>query len=121
MHTRWQKGQSGNARGRKKGTPNADTLIIEFMEAQIPVRTAQGEKRMSRQMAGIHRAWDLAAKGNLNALRQLQTSYAEAKARRAGREISDQVASAEERAMLDEFMRALNLNGPEDDAAQGPA
>src|SRR5262245_33179094 len=44
-HSRFQKGQSGNPRGRKKGSINTETALRKAIFEQITVRDASGKKR----------------------------------------------------------------------------
>jgi hypothetical protein len=113
VHTRWQKGQSGNPRGKKKGTPNTDTIIIDLMETPITVKTASGERKMSRKAALFQRMWEMAAKGDLKAAKFLFDRYSEAQGRRPETEVEDEGLSETDRSQLDSFMAALRL-GTED-------
>lgn len=58
--TRWQKGQSGNPTGRKKGTPNLRTDLIAELAEVIQINEGGAPKRISKQRALIK---SLAARG----------------------------------------------------------
>jgi hypothetical protein len=113
VHTRWQKGQSGNPRGKKKGTPNTDTIIIDLMETPITVKTANGERKMSRKAAFFQRMWELAAKGDLKAAKFLFDRYGEAQGRRADKDVEQEALSDAEMGELASFMTSLRFGESE--------
>ncbi len=76
--TRFKPGRSGNPRGRPKDAKGLKTIVRETMTAKVPVRTAGGEKKMSRMEAVLHKTIELGMKGNPRALMQLITLYASA-------------------------------------------
>ena len=54
-HTRFKKGQSGNPKGRPKGSKNLKTIIDETLSTRVPV-TLDGKKRtMPLREALIHK------------------------------------------------------------------
>lgn len=77
-HTRFKPGRSGNPRGRPKDAKGLKTIVRETMTAKVPVRTACGEKKMSRMEAVLQKTIELGMKGNPRALMQLITLYASA-------------------------------------------
>lgn len=62
--TRFQKGRSGNPKGRPKGARGVDAVLKEIMNEKIAVKTAGGRQKMRRNVAMLHRAVDLALAGN---------------------------------------------------------
>ena len=53
VHTRFQKGQSGNPRGRPRGSKNLSTLLIEALD-QLVVVTENGRRRkIAKRELGI--------------------------------------------------------------------
>lgn len=75
VHTRFQKGASGNPRGRPRDAKSLKTIVRETMTAKVPVRTAAGEMKMSRMEAVLHKTVELAMKGNPRALAHLISLY----------------------------------------------
>lgn len=74
-HSRFRPGQSGNPRGRPRAAKGLKTIVRETMTARVPVRTATGEKKMSRMEAVLHKTVELGMKGNPRALAQLIALY----------------------------------------------
>lgn len=60
QHTRFRKGESGNRRGRPKGTQNLKADLLAELGEQVLVREGQVEKRISKQRALVK---SLLAKG----------------------------------------------------------
>lgn len=69
--TRFTKGVSGNPKGRPRFAKSLDTIVREVMLEKVPIRTAGGEKRVSRAEALVMKQLELASKGNVRALLQL--------------------------------------------------
>lgn len=59
-HTRWKKGQSGNPKGRPKGSRNMSTIMKEVLERPVIIRENGKERCVSYREAFIHK---LAASG----------------------------------------------------------
>ena len=78
VSTRFRPGRSGNPRGRPKGARGLNALVRETMTRSIPVRTAEGSKRMQRIEAVLHRKFELAMKGNDRAQSHLIDLYGQA-------------------------------------------
>ncbi len=64
VHTRWQKGQSGNPNGRPKKSKNLDTLMELELDKVIVVREAGKEKRLTKREAIARRLVHGALAGN---------------------------------------------------------
>jgi hypothetical protein len=60
-------GQSGNPKGRPKGSKNLKTDLIEELQEQILIREGATEKRVSKQRAIIKSLTAKSAKGDVRA------------------------------------------------------
>ena len=70
-HTRFEKGKSGNPKGRPKGSNNFSTDVMNVLKA--PVKTREGGRigNLSTQMAGLMRIREKALAGDGKALDQM--------------------------------------------------
>jgi hypothetical protein len=69
--TRWKPGQSGNPRGRPRGSKNLETILSEALNEKIPVQERGRSRSMSvRQVIG-KRIVQAAMKGDLKSINLL--------------------------------------------------
>ena len=73
---RWKKGQSGNSRGRPKGTKNLYTDLAEELAESIAVNEGGNQKKLSKQRAMIKQIVNKALKGDVAATRTVITMVA---------------------------------------------
>ena len=66
---RWRKGQSGNSRGRPRGTKNLYTDLAEELAESIAVSEGGKQKKLSKQRAMIKQIVNKALKGDVAATR----------------------------------------------------
>lgn len=76
--TQFKKGQSGNPKGRPRGAKGMNTLIREMMTEKVPVRTANGVKRMTIMETILRKKVEQAHAGNARAAAELIKLYAAA-------------------------------------------
>lgn len=68
--TQFKKGQSGNPKGRPKGSTNFATMFKQVMEEKVVVREANGKARtITKFRAAITQVMNKAAAGNLQAFK----------------------------------------------------
>ena len=70
-HTRFQPGQSGNPRGRPKGTKNLKTDLMEELGEKILVREGERARQVSKQRALVKALLARALKGDVRAANSL--------------------------------------------------
>lgn len=80
VHSRFQKGRSGNPKGRKKGSKNLSTLVKELLDERIAVNTPTGRRNVSRIEMLLRRLIEIGAKGNPRAIEQILRHYTLAQA-----------------------------------------
>lgn len=69
--TRFQKGRSGNPKGRPREARNAGTIVADILARKITLRDGRGERQVSYLEALLIRAAEKAGKGDLRTLRFL--------------------------------------------------
>jgi predicted phage terminase large subunit-like protein len=70
-HTRWQRGQSGNPKGRERGSRNFKTEVKELLNSMVNIVRDGKPKKISAQRAALERLFDKALNGDIRALTQL--------------------------------------------------
>ena len=71
VHTRFKKGESGNPKGRPKGSLNLATVLVRTLREQVVVNEGGQRKTVSKLEAAVKQLANKAASGDLGALRQL--------------------------------------------------
>jgi uncharacterized protein DUF5681 len=80
--TRFQKGQSGNPKGRPKGVKNLSTMLDEELEQRVVVKENGRQKKITKRRATMKQLVNRAASGEHRAL-QLLINYLEEREKRA--------------------------------------
>ena len=70
-HTRFKKGQSGNPKGRPKGSLNLSTVLVRTLREQVVINEGGQRKTVTKLEAAVKQLANKAASGDLGALRQL--------------------------------------------------
>ncbi|MBO6668018.1 DUF5681 domain-containing protein [Parvibaculum sp.] len=66
---RWKPGQSGNPKGKRKGTKHLSTIVRELAERSVVAQDANGERRrLSRAEATLRVAFNKATRGDIRAI-----------------------------------------------------
>ena len=76
QHSRFEKGRSGNSKGRPKGTKNLKTDLLEELQEKVLVREGSTEKQISKQRAMVKSLTAKAIKGDTRAITILYTMMA---------------------------------------------
>jgi len=79
--TRFKKGQSGNPKGRRKGSLNVATVFAQTLRERVVVNENGHRKTMTKFEAAIKQFVNKAASGDLRALQLLMSLSREADAR----------------------------------------
>jgi hypothetical protein len=70
-HTRFGKGQSGNPRGRSRGTKNLKTLLSEALNEPVIVTENGGHRKVSKREAIVTQLVNRSATADLRAIKIL--------------------------------------------------
>jgi hypothetical protein len=100
--TRFKAGQSGNPKGRPRGTRNLATDLHEELNETITVREGTATKAISKQRAMVKSLMNAALKGDTRATAQV-TALIERYTDKVEREKAEQVLGAEDQAILQRF------------------
>ena len=110
--TRFKKGQSGNPKGRPKGSRNFKTDVIATLEAPVQLKEKGRVKTVPTQWAALLRLREKALSGNARALDRLIEL-----ARTYNDENLPEAAAAalapSDRAILDDYLRRHGVSPPE--------
>ena len=64
LHTRFRKGQSGNPKGRGKGTKNFATTLMKAMSEPVTINENGNRKKISKLAAAVTQLANDAARGD---------------------------------------------------------
>ena len=112
VHSRFKPRQSGNPRGRPKGTLNFATDLKHTLQAPITLNEGGKSKRVSTQQAALLRLREKALKGDVRALEKLLSYAATLGASETGD--TRRRPSVEDQAILDAFRQEIlaGVNAP---------
>jgi hypothetical protein len=71
MHTRFRAGQSGNPKGRPKGSRNLASALEAALQEQVTVNEGGVRKKVTKRQAALKQIANKAASGDVNGLRIL--------------------------------------------------
>jgi hypothetical protein len=104
LHSRFKPGQSGNPKGRRKGSKNEATLLTEILDGEKVTLRVNGKTRKIAVREGIYRtATQDALKGDDKARRFVIERETAVKAGEAG----PGELSAEEKEIIDDYLKRL--------------
>jgi hypothetical protein len=107
VHSRFKPGQSGNPRGRPKGTLNFTTDLKRTLQAPVTLNDGRKTRRVTTQEAALLRLAEKALKGDPRALEKLVSLSATLSTNNA--ESPSKTTAADDQAILDRY-RQLILN-----------
>jgi hypothetical protein len=70
-HTRFQRGQSGNPQGRRKGAKNLATVLAAVLDERVTVKEGGKQRTITKLEAMVKQLVNKAAGANLPAIRML--------------------------------------------------
>ncbi|MEH2499837.1 hypothetical protein V1294_006316 [Bradyrhizobium sp. AZCC 1678] len=107
----FKSGQSGNPKGRPKGSKNESTILKEVLNEKLSLRQSNGRIRKIPVLEGIHRKQtELALKGEVKSAVFVLNRYAAL----VSGELQPEDLSEDDRAVLDAFARRLRGSNNDD-------
>jgi hypothetical protein len=94
-HSRWQKGQSGNPKGRPRRNRDVSALIATLLDQRIVVRKGKTTKRMRRLDHLLDRIFENALAGDPRLIRMLLDEAHKSETRREKQEPHFEAADRE--------------------------
>lgn len=108
-HTRFKKGQSGNAKGRKKGAKGYKSMLVSAFAEPITLTINGQRKTMTRGKAITNVLMAKAMKGDMAALRSCLRLMEHA----AGFEGDERQAAVDNAKIAEKFRRIAGVGDPE--------
>ena len=115
-HSRFKKGQSGNPKGRPKGTRNFESDLEDVLKAEVKIMEDGRSKKVSSQRAALMRLREKALKGDGRALDRIIALASEHSAEKEARS-ADRQLSADENAILERYQESILRGARLDDAS----
>jgi hypothetical protein len=114
-HTQFQPGQSGNPKGRRKGSKNLSTIVAEEVAARVTVTVNGRRKTITMLQAAIKQLVNKAASGDQNAIKRLVEIIQTEAARAGAPPPQSEPISDADRQLLDIIHRRLFPDAGDDD------
>jgi hypothetical protein len=116
--TRFKKGQSGNLKGRPKGTLNMATVLARTLREKVIINENGQRKVITKLEAAVKQLVNKAASGDLRALRHLADLVVSAEERAAQAPVADAAISEDDQKVVQGILERFgngNVGGEEDE------
>ena len=120
-HTQFKPGQSGNPRGRPKGTKNLKTDLIEELGERIVIREGDQPKKVSKQRAIVKSLVTRTLNGDTRAANLITSMMLRLLDTGEGTPEVEDALHHDERDILDDFERRVRGDNAQGGGAGDPA
>jgi hypothetical protein len=117
--TRFQKGVSGNPRGRPKGSLNVATVLTKTLREMVTITENGRRKRMTKLEAALKQLVNKAAAGDLRALRHLTTLAHDAEVQQNARDAQLQDLGELDREVMRGILRRFQGTEQKPNSSEG--
>lgn len=111
--SRWKPGQSGNRKGRPKGSRNFKTDLAELLSSLVNVTEAGRQRKVTVQKATLMRLGEKALKGDSRAIEKLLELALSLSEESAGQQ-AERALSGTEEDILARFLNGVGIPPPTD-------
>jgi hypothetical protein len=109
-HTRFKKGQSGNAAGRPRNTPNLATTLAKVLREEVVLVADNGKRKVvTRLEAAVDQLTVKAAAGELGAIKLLNSLIASTEERAVASPATDAGLQKDDQKVLQGILKRLML------------
>jgi Family of unknown function (DUF5681) len=115
LHSRFKPGQSGNPKGRAKGSKNLRTILKQVSNEQIQIREGDRTRRMSRMEALVRTTYTRAFKGDPKAFASLILLWRQIGLTESDETTTELVQGAEYAAIVADFLARHGVEHAESD------
>ena len=116
LHSRFKPGQSGNPKGRAKGSRNLRTILKHVSNEQIQIREGDRTRRMSRMEALVRTTYTRAFKGDPKALASLILLWRQSGLTESDETTTELLQGSEYAAIIADFLARQRVkHAPSDD------
>lgn len=112
--TRFQKGRSGNPKGRPKGTLNVATVLERTLREPVVINENGQRKTITKMRAAVKQLVNKAASGDLIALRQLMALVASAEQRSGDAEAKQPSMNEADQEVMAGILKRIQKNAEGD-------
>lgn len=107
IHTRFQRGESGNPRGKKKGQTGLKAVVEKVFQEKVSIRTARGIRKVTKLDALVQKLMNDALTGDPRAVMHIVRLAKEAGLTQeaAAIEAASQDLTEEDRRIMARYMR----------------
>jgi hypothetical protein len=106
----FQRGRSGNPKGRPKGVKNLATLLEEELEAKVPVTEHGRHKKITKRRAAVKQIVNKAASGDMKAFGTILAESRLRETTKVGESIAEVFGTAQDEKVIAGIIDRLRRN-----------